>query len=105
MKFWMVCSVCWKFKIEGIGITKVRPGNDYKIHENLHIYGKLEVNGQNQHPLYEFLKNECPPTINQIGKRQELMYDPVRTNDIGKWWFKMLCIAITSSSIIDAHSF
>ena len=24
--------------------------------ENLHIYGKLEVNGANHHPLYEFLK-------------------------------------------------
>lgn len=34
----------------------VRPGNGWKPHQNLHIYGKIDVNGDNQHPLYEFLK-------------------------------------------------
>ncbi|KAI6221958.1 Glutathione peroxidase [Aphelenchoides fujianensis] len=38
------------------GITHVRPGNGWKPHRNLHIYGKVEVNGANHHPLYEFLK-------------------------------------------------
>lgn len=38
------------------GILYVRPGNGWKPHKNLHIYGKLEVNGDGQHPLYEWLK-------------------------------------------------
>ena len=71
---------------------------------NLHIYGKasfllqhqticnvkivvqLDVNGAKQHPLYEKLKADCPPTINEIGKRAELIYDPIRANDIS-WNF------------------
>ena len=38
------------------GLTYVRPGNGWRPHSDLHIYGKLEVNGENNHPLYEFLK-------------------------------------------------
>jgi glutathione peroxidase-family protein len=48
----------------------------------------LEVNGQNHHPLYEFLKDTCPQTVVQIGKREELMYNPIRTNDI-TWNFEV----------------
>ncbi|KAI6216789.1 Glutathione peroxidase [Aphelenchoides besseyi] len=72
-------------------ITKVRPGNGWKPHENLHIYGKIDVNGQKQHPLYEFLKGQCPPTVNQIGKREELMYNPIRANDV-TWNFEKFLI-------------
>jgi glutathione peroxidase len=72
-------------------ITHVRPGNGFKLHQNLHIYGKLDVNGKNHHPLYDFLKSECPPTINQIGKKDELMYDPLRANDI-TWNFEKFLI-------------
>lgn len=73
------------------GITHVRPGNGYKPHKNLHIYGKLEVNGANNHPLYEFLKDSCPQTVTQIGKREELMYNPIKTNDI-TWNFEKFLI-------------
>lgn len=38
------------------GIMYVRPGNGWKPHQNLHVYGKIDVNGENHHPLYEFLK-------------------------------------------------
>ncbi|KAF7634279.1 Glutathione peroxidase [Meloidogyne graminicola] len=73
------------------GIKFVRPGNGWKPHKNLHIYGKLEVNGANQHPLYEFLKDSCPQTVTQIGKREELMYNPIRVNDI-TWNFEKFLI-------------
>ena len=73
------------------GVTHVRPGNGWKPHKNLHIYGKLEVNGANQHPLYEFLKDSCPQTVTQIGKREELMYNPIRTSDI-TWNFEKFLI-------------
>ena len=47
------------------GIMYVRPGNGWKPHQNLHIYGKLDTNGDNQHPIYEFVKvsfRPLPPT-------------------------------------------
>uniref|UniRef100_A0AC34RJE3 Glutathione peroxidase n=1 Tax=Panagrolaimus sp. JU765 TaxID=591449 RepID=A0AC34RJE3_9BILA len=73
------------------GITKVRPGNGWQPHRNLHIYGKLEVNGVNQHPLYEFLKENCPQTVTTIGKSNELMYNPIRVNDI-TWNFEKILV-------------
>uniref|UniRef100_A0A915DYL5 glutathione peroxidase n=1 Tax=Ditylenchus dipsaci TaxID=166011 RepID=A0A915DYL5_9BILA len=63
-------------------------------HRNLHIYGKLEVNGQNHHPMYEFLKDSCPQTVVQIGKGEELMYNPIRTNDI-TWNFEVVFASLT----------
>ena len=38
------------------GVMYVRPGNGWRPHKKLHIYGKVEVNGNKQHPLFEFLK-------------------------------------------------
>ncbi|XGW24960.1 hypothetical protein V3C99_006421 [Haemonchus contortus] len=73
------------------GIMYVRPGNGWKPHQNLHIYGKIDVNGENHHPLYEFLKESCPQTVEKIGKTDELMYNPVRANDI-TWNFEKFLI-------------
>ncbi|EPB75137.1 glutathione peroxidase [Ancylostoma ceylanicum] len=73
------------------GIMYVRPGNGWKPHQNLHIYGKIDVNGENHHPLYEFLKESCPQTVEKIGKTGELMYNPVRANDI-TWNFEKFLI-------------
>ena len=38
------------------GLTHVRPVNGWVPHQELHIYGKIDVNGDNHHPLYEFVK-------------------------------------------------
>ncbi|CAL2049088.1 hypothetical protein CAEBREN_21967 [Caenorhabditis brenneri] len=73
------------------GIMYVRPGNGWKPHQNLHIYGKLETNGDNQHPVYEFVKESCPQTVDKIGKTDELMYNPVRASDI-TWNFEKFLI-------------
>ncbi|KAI6176588.1 Glutathione peroxidase [Aphelenchoides bicaudatus] len=73
------------------GITHVRPGNGWKPHRNLHIYGKVEVNGAAHHPLYEFMKDTCPQTVVQIGKRDELIYNPIRINDI-TWNFEKFLV-------------
>ncbi|VDK49354.1 unnamed protein product [Anisakis simplex] len=73
------------------GIRYVRPGNGWKPHSNLHIFGKLQVNGENNHPLYEFVKDQCPQTVNRIGKRDELMYDPIRPSDI-TWNFEKFLV-------------
>uniref|UniRef100_A0A914YX31 Glutathione peroxidase n=1 Tax=Panagrolaimus superbus TaxID=310955 RepID=A0A914YX31_9BILA len=73
------------------GLTYVRPGNGWKPHNDLHIFGKVEVNGENNHPLYEFLKESCPQTVDRIGKRSELMYDVIGKNDI-TWNFEKFLI-------------
>uniref|UniRef100_A0A1I7TZX3 Glutathione peroxidase n=1 Tax=Caenorhabditis tropicalis TaxID=1561998 RepID=A0A1I7TZX3_9PELO len=73
------------------GIMYVRPGNGWKPHQNLHIYGKLETNGENQHPVYEFVKESCPQTVDKIGKTDELMYNPIRASDI-TWNFEKFLI-------------
>uniref|UniRef100_A0A8R1HGM2 Glutathione peroxidase n=1 Tax=Caenorhabditis japonica TaxID=281687 RepID=A0A8R1HGM2_CAEJA len=69
----------------------VRPGNGWKPHEELHILGKIDVNGDNQHPLYEFVKEACPQTVDKIGRTDELMYNPVRPSDI-TWNFEKFLI-------------
>ncbi|CAG9535858.1 unnamed protein product [Cercopithifilaria johnstoni] len=73
------------------GLKYVRPGNGWEPHKNLHIFGKLDVNGENQHALYKFLKDNCPPTVPIIGKRHELMYNPIGTNDV-TWNFEKFLI-------------
>jgi glutathione peroxidase len=49
------------------------------------------VNGDNQHPLYEFLKDSCPQTVVQLGHSNELMYNPIRVNDI-TWNFEKFLV-------------
>ncbi|CAB02655.1 Glutathione peroxidase 3 [Caenorhabditis elegans] len=73
------------------GLTYVRPGNGWTPHQELHIYGKIDVNGDNHHPLYEFVKESCPQTVDKIGKTDELMYNPVRPSDI-TWNFEKFLI-------------
>ncbi|KAI1728620.1 glutathione peroxidase domain-containing protein [Ditylenchus destructor] len=57
-------------------IQHVRPGKNFRPHNNLSIFGKLEVNGAGHHSLYEFLKNVCPP---------------IRSNDI-TWNFEKFLV-------------
>uniref|UniRef100_A0A914X891 Glutathione peroxidase n=1 Tax=Plectus sambesii TaxID=2011161 RepID=A0A914X891_9BILA len=73
------------------GLKYVRPGKGWEPGEHVHIYGKLEVNGEKEHPMYAFLKNTCPPTSQKIGKREELFYDPIKTNDV-VWNFEKFLI-------------
>uniref|UniRef100_A0A914WP49 Glutathione peroxidase n=2 Tax=Plectus sambesii TaxID=2011161 RepID=A0A914WP49_9BILA len=73
------------------GLMHVRPGNGWKPHTDMKIFGKLEVNGANHHPLYEFVKGVCPQTVNDLGIMEELMYNPVRANDV-TWNFEKYLI-------------
>jgi len=73
------------------GLKYVRPGNNWIPNDDVHILGKLEVNGAAEHPLYTFLKNNCPGTTETIGKRATLFYDPVKTSDV-TWNFEKFVI-------------
>jgi len=73
------------------GVKHVRPGNGFEPAPNLHIYGKLEVNGMNAHPMYKFLKNACPPTGDILGELKYYYWDQVRTSDI-VWNFEKFIV-------------
>ncbi len=38
------------------GLKYVRPGAGWEPHRDLHIFGRIEVNGENEHPLYAMIK-------------------------------------------------
>jgi len=73
------------------GIKYVRPGKGFEPAPHLHVYGKLEVNGRNAHPMYKFLKNACPPTGEVIGELKYYYWDQVRTSDI-VWNFEKFIV-------------
>jgi len=64
------------------GLVYVRPGNGWLPHPDLHIYSKIEVNGQDGHPMYNFLKSACPQAVPVFEARENLFYDPVAQNDV-----------------------
>lgn len=38
------------------GITHVRPGKNFTLHPDIHVFSKIDVNGNEQHALYNFLE-------------------------------------------------
>eukprot|EP00397_Hematodinium_sp_SG-2012_P063784 GEMP01088809.1.p1 GENE.GEMP01088809.1~~GEMP01088809.1.p1 ORF type:complete len:138 (+),score=19.16 GEMP01088809.1:231-644(+) len=70
------------------GVKFVRPGNGYE--PNFTIFKKIEVNGENEHPLYTYLKEFCPPTRETFSDTSKLHYSPLRNNDIRWNWEKFL---------------
>uniref|UniRef100_A0A914IG26 Glutathione peroxidase n=1 Tax=Globodera rostochiensis TaxID=31243 RepID=A0A914IG26_GLORO len=73
------------------GVMHVRPGDGWKPHANLHIHGKLEVNGANAHPMYDFLRDACPQTVTMLGIKESMFYNPITVNDI-TWNFEKFLI-------------
>lgn len=65
------------------GITHVRPGGGFV--PNFQLFEKIEVNGDNEHPLYTYLKRHCPPTSDSFDA-QYLMYKPIRASDVAWNW-------------------
>jgi len=63
------------------GVKYVRPGGGFV--GNLTYYEKTDVNGDNQHPIYTFLKTYCPYTDTSY-RTGDLFYTPQRVGDI--WW-------------------
>ncbi|KAM7304126.1 hypothetical protein ISCGN_014026 [Ixodes scapularis] len=71
------------------GIKYVRPGNNF-IPE-FPIFQKIEVNGENQHPFYTFLKSHCPSPNPAFNAKERLFYSPQHNNDI-RWNFEKILI-------------
>ncbi|CAG2167209.1 unnamed protein product [Oppiella nova] len=71
------------------GLKYVRPGNGY---EPKYIYTKkIEVNGQNEDPLFSYLKRSCPTTQHDFASRESLFYDKLYERDI-RWNFELFLI-------------
>ncbi|KAH9504058.1 Glutathione peroxidase 6 [Bulinus truncatus] len=65
------------------GIKYVRPGNGFV--PNFQLFEKIEVNGENEHKLYTYLKSNCPPTTTTFIPTR-LFYTPIRSNDVAWNW-------------------
>jgi len=70
-------------------IKYVRPGNGYV--PNFPLTVKDEVNGENEHPLYTFLKSRCPAVKDVIGTTERLYWTPMKNGDI-TWNFNKFLV-------------
>ncbi|MCL4147230.1 UNVERIFIED_CONTAM: hypothetical protein GTU68_064062 [Idotea baltica] len=69
------------------GITYVRPGGGFI--PNITLFEKIEVNGDNEHPLYTWLKSYC--SYCDTTYKTDLFYTPQRIGDI-YWNFEKFLI-------------
>ncbi|KAF0987816.1 hypothetical protein HZS_7005 [Henneguya salminicola] len=67
----------------------VRPGGLYE--PNFHVFSKIFVNGEEEHPLFTFIKNACPSPNGYIGHQFTLLWELIRNNDIN-WNFAKFLI-------------
>jgi len=65
------------------GVKHVRPGNGFV--PNFQMFWKIDVNGDKEHPLYTYLKGQCPPTIKSFDQSIRF-YTPIRQGDITWNW-------------------
>jgi len=70
------------------GIRYVRPGNGFE--PNFTLYKKVDVNGENEHPLYTYLKAYCPATRESFSDPSNLYYKPLKKSDVRWNWEKFL---------------
>uniref|UniRef100_A0A6B2G498 Glutathione peroxidase n=1 Tax=Myxobolus squamalis TaxID=59785 RepID=A0A6B2G498_MYXSQ len=62
----------------------VRPGNEYQ--PNFKVFSKIIVNGDDEDPIFTFLKNACPSPNGYIGRQFTYLWEFMRNNDIN-WNF------------------
>ena len=61
-------------------IKHVRPGNG--MVPKFKMFAKTEVNGENESPIYTFLKSRCPATQKKFSLPEKLNYKPFHQDDI-----------------------
>eukprot|EP01091_Cochliopodium_minus_P012527 TRINITY_DN3812_c0_g1_i1.p1 TRINITY_DN3812_c0_g1~~TRINITY_DN3812_c0_g1_i1.p1 ORF type:complete len:120 (-),score=24.77 TRINITY_DN3812_c0_g1_i1:221-580(-) len=66
-------------------IRYVRPGAGFI--PSYQLFEKTLVNGDNRHPVYDYLTNVCPPTQTCILPLQYITWSPVQISDI-TWNFE-----------------
>lgn len=71
------------------GLKCVRPGNGFT--PNFVMFNKINVNGDNQHPLYAYLKTFCPSPTESFRSTDRLFYKPIHNRDI-RWNFEKILV-------------
>ncbi|KAL8581361.1 hypothetical protein ACOMHN_034439 [Nucella lapillus] len=80
----------------------VRPGNGFLPAFNL--TEKVEVNGQNEHPLYTYLKSYCPPVDDIFHTAGPgIYYSPYRNSDV-RWNFEKFLIDRQGKPVLRYHT-
>ncbi|XP_062382049.1 glutathione peroxidase 9 [Sardina pilchardus] len=75
---------------ETLNVLKhVRPGGCFV--PKFPIFGKIEVNGLNEEPLFTYLKESLPYVNPVIGDIKKLYWSPIKVNDI-RWNFEKFLI-------------
>uniref|UniRef100_A0AAQ5ZH38 Glutathione peroxidase n=1 Tax=Amphiprion ocellaris TaxID=80972 RepID=A0AAQ5ZH38_AMPOC len=75
---------------ETLNILKyVRPGGGFV--PKFPVFGKVEVNGLNEDPLFTYLKETLPFVNPVIGDMKKLFWSPIKVNDI-RWNFEKFLI-------------
>jgi len=73
------------------GLKYVRPGKGWEAGANMKIFGKLKVNGKDAHPMYQFLRSVCPHTVDLLGDKVDMHWDPITVRDL-TWNFEKFLI-------------
>lgn len=71
------------------GLKYVRPGGGFV--PNFQVFGKIDVNGAKEHPLYSHLKSVCPYVKLDIGDRSKLFWSDIKVGDI-TWNFEKFLV-------------
>uniref|UniRef100_A0AAY5K2M4 Glutathione peroxidase n=1 Tax=Esox lucius TaxID=8010 RepID=A0AAY5K2M4_ESOLU len=76
---------------ETLNILKyVRPGGGFV--PKFPVFGKIEVNGLNEEPLFTYLKESLPYVNPVIGDIKKFYWSPIKVNDL-RWNFEKFLIA------------
>jgi len=73
------------------GIKYVRPGGGFTPLPRLKVYGKLQVNGAQADPLYQFLRATCPNPSPEVGIVGTMFWNPITASDI-TWNFEKFLV-------------
>jgi len=67
----------------------IRPGGGFV--PNFDMFAKSDVNGENENPIYTFLKSRCDPPRKDFSPAKNYLYDPLHGDDI-RWNFEKFLI-------------
>lgn len=71
------------------GLKYVRPG--YGFEPKFPLFEKRDVNGKNESKIYTFFKSRCPAPDGFIDDLKNIIWSPVRNNDVN-WNFEKVLI-------------
>lgn len=72
------------------GIAYVRPGGGFQ--PNFQMFAKTDVNGDDEHPLFTFLKSRCPSTRTGFSDKHSLEYNRFLLSDV-RWNFEKFLVS------------